>query len=71
MTRILVIEDNDDVAFGLRNNLEIEGYQVEVASDGSAGLARAIETRPDLIVLDLCSLVWTGTASCAFCVMII
>jgi DNA-binding response OmpR family regulator len=53
MTRILVVEDNPDLAFGLRNNLEIEGYDVEVAGDGATGLARATETRPDLVVLDL------------------
>ncbi len=38
MKRILIIEDNADLAFGLRNNLEIEGYAVEVARDGMAGL---------------------------------
>ena len=41
MTRILVVEDNPDLAYGLRNNLEIEGYRVEVADDGTTGLARA------------------------------
>jgi DNA-binding response OmpR family regulator len=51
--RILVIEDNPDLAYGLRNNLEIEGYEVEVAKDGSKGLTRARATRPDLVVLDL------------------
>jgi DNA-binding response OmpR family regulator len=53
MKRILVIEDNVDLAFGLTNNLEIEGYQVDVAAEGQRGLALARETRPDLIVLDL------------------
>jgi two-component system, OmpR family, alkaline phosphatase synthesis response regulator PhoP len=53
MTHILVIEDNPDLAFGLRNNLEIEGYEVSVAGDGPSGLARALETTPDLVVLDL------------------
>jgi DNA-binding response OmpR family regulator len=53
MSRILVIEDNHDLAFGLRNNLEIEGYEVEVAADGGAGLAAARRTPPDLVVLDL------------------
>ena len=38
MTRILVIEDNRNLATGLRNNLEIEGYEVEIASDGTSGL---------------------------------
>jgi DNA-binding response OmpR family regulator len=53
MTRVLIVEDNHDLAFGLRNNLEIEGYAVDVAGDGPSGLARARGTRPDLIVLDL------------------
>ena len=53
MTRVLVVEDNPDLAFGLRNNLEIEGYAVDVAGDGAKGLGRAKETRPDLIILDL------------------
>lgn len=53
MTRILVIEDNRNLATGLRNNLEIEGYEVDVAADGQAGLAMARSGAPDLIVLDL------------------
>ena len=53
MSRVLVIEDNVDLAFGLRNNLEIEGYEVEVAPDGRAGLLAARAFRPHLIVLDL------------------
>jgi two-component system, OmpR family, alkaline phosphatase synthesis response regulator PhoP len=53
MTRVLIVEDNHDLAFGLRNNLEIEGYDVEVAEDGPAGLSAARRRRPDLIVLDL------------------
>ena len=53
MTRVLVIEDNRNLATGLRNNLEIEGYQVEVAGDGQSGLALARAADPDLIVLDL------------------
>ena len=51
--RILVIEDNPDLAFGLRNNLEIEGYAVDVAEDGTTGLEMALRTSPDLVVLDL------------------
>jgi DNA-binding response OmpR family regulator len=53
MTRILVIEDNRNLATGLRNNLEIEGYEVDVAADGQGGLALARSGAPDLIVLDL------------------
>ena len=53
MTRILVVEDNPDLAFGLRTTLEIEGYDVEVAGDGNQGVARARAVRPDLVILDL------------------
>jgi two-component system alkaline phosphatase synthesis response regulator PhoP len=53
MTKVLVVEDNPDLAFGLRNNLEIEGYQVRVAEDGPSGLDAAREWIPDVMVLDL------------------
>ena len=53
MTRVLVIEDNRNLATGLRNNLEIEGYEVSVAADGQAGLSLARSSTPDLIILDL------------------
>jgi DNA-binding response OmpR family regulator len=53
MKHVLVIEDNRDLAYGLRNNLEIEGYEVDVAADGPTGLMRARSGTPDLIILDL------------------
>ena len=52
-SRVLVVEDNPDLAYGLRNSLEIAGYDVVTAEDGVAGVARAREVDPDLIVLDL------------------
>ena len=53
MSRILLVEDNRDLAFGLRNNLEIEGYEVETAETGRAGLEAFHRTNPDLLILDL------------------
>lgn len=53
MARILIVEDNSDLAYGVRRALELEGHEVEVASDGMAGLERALEVDPDLIILDL------------------
>ena len=53
MKRILIVEDNAELAFGLRNNLEIEGYRIEVADDGQAGLDAALKSPPDLMILDL------------------
>ncbi len=51
--RILLIEDNADLAFGLRNNLELEGYEVGVAADGKAGLDMLRASGTDLVILDL------------------
>ncbi len=53
MKRILIIEDNRDLAFGLRSNLEMEGYAVRVADNGAEGLKQANVFTPDLVVLDL------------------
>ena len=53
MKRVLVLEDNSDLAFGLKSNLEFEGYDVRVAEDGEQGLAAALDDPPDLLVLDL------------------
>jgi two-component system alkaline phosphatase synthesis response regulator PhoP len=53
MTRILIVEDNADLAYGLRTGLEIEGYEVDVAEDGMGGLTRAQEWLPHLVILDL------------------
>jgi two-component system, OmpR family, alkaline phosphatase synthesis response regulator PhoP len=53
MSGILIIEDNHDLAQGLANNLEIEGYSVCVVHDGAEGLARARTDEPSLIILDL------------------
>ncbi|HUG02057.1 MAG TPA: response regulator transcription factor [Longimicrobiales bacterium] len=53
MSEILLVEDNPDLAYGLRNNLEIEGYDVTVAADGEVGLQRALELDPSLVILDL------------------
>ncbi len=51
--RILVIEDNDDLAFGLQTNLEVQGYRVALASDGAIGLDKALKDAPDMIILDV------------------
>ena len=53
MTRILIVEDHEDLARGLANNLEIEGFETEIAMDGATGLRRTRESQPDLLILDL------------------
>ena len=51
--RILVIEDEHRIADLLRRGLIYEGYEVEVARDGEAGLTAARDRPPDLVLLDL------------------
>jgi DNA-binding response OmpR family regulator len=53
MTQILIIEDNPDLAFGLRRTLEFEGYEVVVAEDGEKGLTSARDDSPEIVILDL------------------
>jgi phosphate regulon transcriptional regulator PhoB len=53
MPRILVIEDDRDIAELVRYNLEKEGFQVACAHDGVAGLAQLRKLPPDLLILDL------------------
>ena len=51
--RVLVVEDEPDMAASLAWGLEAEGYVVDVASDGVDGLWKAQETSPDVIILDV------------------
>jgi DNA-binding response OmpR family regulator len=53
MRRILIVEDEPAIAFGLEVDLKTEGYEVEVVEDGEAGARRGREGRFDLIVLDV------------------
>ena len=51
--RILIVEDEAEIADYLRRGLIFEGYTVEIAGDGLAALAAAREHPPDLVILDL------------------
>jgi DNA-binding response OmpR family regulator len=53
MKRILVVEDESAIAFGLQVDLKNEGYEVEVESDGEKALQRAGKEPFDLILLDV------------------
>jgi DNA-binding response OmpR family regulator len=53
LQRILIVEDEPDMALGLRDNFEFEGYAVSVARDGEEGLNQALAEKPDLIILDV------------------
>ena len=51
--KIVIIEDERDLAELLAFNLEKDGYQTVIALDGKTGLERVMGERPDLVILDL------------------
>ena len=53
MSKILIVEDDEPIAQGLRDNLEFEHYEVAIAADGQTALSMIREQRPDLILLDI------------------
>jgi DNA-binding response OmpR family regulator len=63
--RILIVEDETPMRTALRDVLEAEGYRVLTAADGESGLQRAIEEKPDLILLDIMMPKLDGYEVCA------
>jgi len=53
MANILIVEDEVSMQMGLKDNLELESYQVDVASDGETGLSKLKATTYDLVLLDV------------------
>ena len=53
MANILIIEDEPAMQLGLRDNLELENYKVDIASDGETGLAKVKTGGYDLVLLDV------------------
>jgi len=50
---VLIIEDDPTMLRGLKDNFAYTGYVVQTAADGEEGLNAALESRPDLIILDI------------------
>lgn len=63
--RILVVEDELPMRTALHDCLSSQGYRVLVAADGAAGLEKAMQEKPDLIVLDVMLPQLDGFAVCA------
>jgi len=53
MAHILIVEDELEMAMGLKDNFEFDGHEVDIAEDGEKGLQMALETQYHLIILDL------------------
>ena len=65
MSRILIIEDEAPMRTALADLLTAEGYRVLTAADGESGLQRALDEKPDLILLDVMMPKLDGFALCA------
>src|ERR1043166_3736713 len=65
MSRILIIEDELPMRTALKDCLEAEAYRVLTAADGESGLARALQEKPDLILLDVMMPKMDGFEVCA------
>ena len=64
MSRVLVVEDDEAMAVALRDGFTYEGHEVIVARDGEAGLTRAREDSPDIMILDVMLPKMTGLEVC-------
>ena len=53
VAKILVVDDEQNMRTGLKDNLEFEGYDVEIANDGEQGLKKILENSYNLIILDV------------------
>lgn len=56
MVKILIVEDERDLAVGLRSALEDAGYVVELSFDGENGLKKGLDEDYDVIILDIIGL---------------
>ncbi len=63
--RVLVVEDEAPMRIALEDVLKADGYRVLTAADGEAGLALAIDEKPDVILLDIMMPKLDGLALCA------
>ena len=64
MSRILIIEDETPMRTALADVLEGEGYRPIAAADGEIGLRKAVDEKPDLILLDIMMPRLDGFAVC-------
>ncbi len=53
MTKILIVEDEPQMVAGLKDNFELEGFQVDSARDGEKGLKKILDGNYDIIILDV------------------
>lgn len=64
MSKILIAEDEAAMAMGLRDNLQFEGFDVDVVGDGEAAVAAVAQNSPDLVLMDIMMPKLDGLAAC-------
>ena len=62
--KVLIIEDEKAISDIIKFNLTKEGFEIETAYDGEAGLKKALEWKPDLILLDIMLPIMDGFQVC-------
>ena len=63
--RVLIVDDEINLAEGIRENLELEGYSTDIAHDGAEGLERLLSENYDLVLLDVMMPKLDGVQVCA------
>jgi DNA-binding response OmpR family regulator len=61
---ILIVEDEPNMRLGLKDNLEFEGYSVDLAEDGAEGLDKILKKSYDLIIMDVMMPKMSGLDAC-------
>jgi DNA-binding response OmpR family regulator len=61
---ILIVEDEPNMRLGLKDNLEFEGYSVDLAEDGAAGLEMILKKSYDLVIMDVMMPRMSGLDAC-------
>ena len=61
--RILIVDDEPRIRLAMRGCLELEGYEVEEAGDGRAGIGAVVSGFPDVVILDLAMPVLDGLST--------
>lgn len=61
---ILIVEDEPNMRLGLKDNLEFEGYSVDLAEDGAEGLDKILKKPYDLIIMDVMMPKMSGLDAC-------
>ena len=64
MSKVLIVDDEEDIVMVLRKRLETKGFEVDFAHESQKGLEKAKQWQPDLIILDVMMPIMNGYQLC-------